>query len=285
MERRRIPHDIEIIVDRNICLRKNESSITDSVNLALDLSKGKVRVIGEKKERTYSTKLVCPKCGLAVNEFNPRDFSYNSAVGACKRCKGLGKILEIVPDKFIVNPELSIAEGAIATMTSTKKHITYSPIGLNNLNKVAQEHGFDIYTPFNKLTKEQQEVILYGTGSKEYHFEWSWETTTGKWSGKGEWTARWRGLIPSTMQAYYRVTAESRKKFLESLMEKTICPDCKGLRLKPESLAVLFKGKNIAELNQMEIERCLEFFNNVQLTREEEKIAKPLLKEIKNRPS
>ncbi len=282
---RYVAHDIDIIVDRNKCERKNEPSILDSVNLALELATGRLKIIGEKDQRIFSTKLVCPTCGLAVNEFNPRDFSHNTAVGACKRCRGIGKISQIVPEKYVAHPELSIADGAIATMTSTKKHITYISLGLRNLNTIAKEHGFDINIPWNKLTKEQQDIMLWGTGGQEYHFEWSWDTQTSNWSGKGEWTARWRGMIPLTSEAYHRVSAESRRKMLESLMDQSTCPDCNGQRLKPESLAVLFKGKNISELNKLEIDKCLEFFDNVKLNEEENIIAKPLLKEIRNRLS
>jgi excinuclease ABC subunit A len=282
---RYVAHDIDIIVDRNKCERKNEPSILDSVNLALELATGRLKIIGEKEQRIFSTKLVCPTCGLAVNEFNPRDFSHNTAVGACKRCRGIGKISQIAPEKYVANPELSIADGAIATMTSTKKHITYISLGIKNLNKIATDHGFDIYTPWNKLTKEQQDIMLWGTGRQEYHFEWSWDGESSKWSGKGEWTARWRGMIPLTSEAYHRVTAESRRKMLENLMDQSTCPDCQGHRLKPESLAVLFKGKNISELNKLEIDKCLEFFTNVKLNEEESIIAKPLLKEIRNRLS
>ncbi|NPD88869.1 MAG: excinuclease ABC subunit UvrA [Asgard group archaeon] len=282
---RYVAHDLEIIVDRNRCERKNEPLILDSVNLALELSKGRIKIIGEKEERVYSTKLVCPECGLAVNEFNPRDFSHNTAVGACKRCKGLGQIAEISPQKFIVNHDLSIADGAIATMTKNKKHITYASIGLKNINVIVQEHGYDINTPIKDLTEDQLDKLLYGTGRQEYHLTWNWDSQAAKWSGKGEWTTRWRGLIPATMEAYYRLTSEHRKQILEELMEQTKCPDCKGMRLKPESLAVLFNGKNISELNRLEIDECLKFFEGVKLTKEEEIIGKPLLKEIKNRLS
>ncbi len=282
---RYVAHDLEIIIDRNKCERKNEPSILDSVNLALELSTGKLKIIGEKNQRIFSTKLVCPTCGIAVNEFNPRDFSHNTAVGACQRCRGIGKISQIVPEKFVAHPELSIAEGAIATMTSTKKHITYVSLGLKNLDRIAKEHGFNLSTPWKDLTKEQQDIMLYGTGKQEYHFQWSWDTETSKWSGKGEWTARWKGMIPLTSEAYHRVSAENRKKMLERLMDQSTCPDCNGYRLKPESLAVLFKGKNIAELNKLEIDKCLEFFNKVDLNEEETIIAKPLLKEIRNRLS
>lgn len=281
---RYVPHDIDVIVDRNKCERKNEPSIVDSISLALDLSGGKLKIIGEKRTRTFSTKLVCSECGLSVSEFNPRDFSYNTPVGACKRCKGLGKIPQIVQAKFI-DPELSIAQGAIATTTSSLKYITYSGVSVKNLNQITKENGFDINTPFKNLTEEQQKIILYGSGNKEYKLKWSWGGDTTTWQGKGEYLTRWKGVIPLTMEGYYRVKSQSRKDMLEKLMESTTCPDCQGKRLKPESLAVLFKGKNMADLNQLSIDKCYKFFSKVKTTSEEEKIAGPLLKEIKNRLS
>jgi len=281
---RYVPHDIEIIVDRNSCDRKNEPSIADSIGLALDLAKGKLKIVGEKRTRTFSTKLVCPECGISVNEFNPRDFSYNTPVGACQLCKGLGKVPQIVPEKFI-DPELSIAKGAIATTTKSLKYITYSGISVKNLNQITKENGFDITTPFKDLTEEQQEIILYGSGKKTYKLKWSWGGDTTTWQGKGEYLTTWKGIIPLTMEGYYRINSQKRKEQLEKLMELSTCPDCKGKRLKPESLAVLFKGKNMAELNQLPIDRCYSFFKKVKITEEEEIIAGPLLKEIKNRLS
>ncbi len=281
---RYVAHDIEIIVDRNKCERRNEPSIRDSITLALELANGKLKIIGEKKERKFSTKLVCPQCGLSVNEFHPRDFSYNTAVGACRRCKGLGRVPQIVPEKFI-NKELSIAEGAVATTTSNKKYITYSGVGMKGIGKIAEEHGYDLNTPIKDLTEEQYNVLLYGSGSREYKLRWEWGSDETTWKGKGEYITTWNGLIPTTMNGYYRVESLTRKADLEKFMELTQCLSCNGARLKTESLAVLFKNKNISELNQLPIDKCLNFFEKVKLTKDENKIAGPLLKEIKSRLS
>ena len=281
---RYVAHDIDIIIDRNICLRKNEPSIRDSITLALEMSKGKLRIKGETEERIFSTKLVCPECGIAVNEFHPRDFSYNTSVGACRMCRGLGKIPQIVPEKF-VNEELSLAEGAIATTTSSLKYITYTGMGMKSIGIIAKENGFDINTPIKDLPEDKREILLYGSGSKEYKLKWEWGGEESSWKGKGEYFTTWKGLIPLTMAAYYRVESLARKEQLSKFMDLTICLDCKGDRLKPESLSVMFKGANIAELNKMSIDKCLEFFKKVKLTEEEQKIAGPLLKEIKNRLS
>ncbi len=281
---RYVAHDIDIIVDRNKCERRNEPSIRDSVNLALELSNGKLRINGEDKARIFSTKLVCPQCGVAINEFNPRDFSYNTPVGACQRCKGIGKNPQIVPEKF-VNKKLSIKQGAIATTTSSGNYITYSGIGMKGINSIINEHGFDTDTPLVDLTEVQLNVLLYGAGNKEYKVQWEWGNEDTTWKGRGEYLTRWKGLIPNTMEAYYRVTSKSRKELLEKFMDLETCPDCKGDRLKPESLSVLFNGKNIAEINQMPIDRCLEFFESVKLENEDKIIAETLVKEIKNRLS
>ena len=281
---RYVAHDIEIIVDRNKCERRNEPSIRDSITLALELANGKLKIISEKKERRFSTKLVCPQCGLSVNEFHPRDFSYNTAVGACRRCKGLGKVPQIVPEKYI-NKELSIAEGAVATTTSNKKYITYSGVGMKGIGKIAEEHGFNLNTPIKDLTEEQYNVLFYGSGSREYKLKWEWGSEDTTWKGKGEYITTWKGLIPATMNGYYRIESPTRKADLEKFMELAQCPSCKGARLKTESLSVLFKNKNISELNQLPIDKCLSFFEKVKLTKDENKIAGPLLKEIKNRLS
>lgn len=281
---RYVAHDIDIIVDRNTCERRNEPSIRESVNLALELSNGKLHIIGEKKARMFSTKLVCPNCGIAINEFNPRDFSYNTPVGACLRCKGIGKIPQIVPEKF-VNKKLSIKQGAIATTTASGNYITYSGIGIKSLNSIIKQHGFDIDTPLEKVTEEQLNILLYGSGDREYKVEWEWGNEESTWKGQGEYLTKWKGLIPNTMEAYYRVTSKPRKEVLEKFMDLETCPDCKGDRLKPESLAVLFNNKNISELNKMSIDKCLKFFNKVKLEGEELIIAGPLVKEIRNRLS
>ncbi len=279
---RYVAHDIDIIVDRNTCERRNEPSIRDSVTLALELSNGKLKVLGESKARIFSTKLVCPTCGIAINEFNPRDFSYNTPVGACQRCKGIGKNPQIVPEKF-VNKKLSIKQGAIATTTSSGNYITYSGIGMKSINSIIKKYGYDTDTPLDRLTEEQLNILLYGAGDKEFKVKWEWGNEDTTWQGQGEYLTRWKGLIPNTMEAYYRVTSKSRKEILEKFMDLETCGDCKGNRLKPESLAVLFHEKNIAELNRMPIDKCLEFFDDVKLEGEEKIIAGPLVKEIRNR--
>ena len=281
---RYVAHDIDIVVDRNKCERRNEPSIRDSINLALELSNGKLKILAEKKARIFSTKLVCPTCGIAVNEFNPRDFSYNTPVGACQRCKGIGKNPQIVPEKF-VNKKLSIKQGAIATTTSSGNYITYSGIGMKSINSIINEYGFDTDTPLNQITEEQLNILLYGAGDREFKVEWEWGNEDTTWQGQGEYLTKWKGLIPNTMEAYYRVTSKSRKEILEKFMDLETCNDCHGNRLKPESLAVLFKGKNIAQLNRMSIDKCLEFFDRVKLEDEEKIIAGPLVKEIRNRLS
>ncbi|MHA1199717.1 MAG: excinuclease ABC subunit UvrA, partial [Candidatus Heimdallarchaeaceae archaeon] len=281
---RYVAHDIDIIIDRNKCERRNEPSIRDSVTLALELSNGKLHIIGEGKARMFSTKLVCPTCGIAINEFNPRDFSYNTPVGACQRCRGLGKNPQIVSEKF-VNKKLSIKQGAIATTTSSGNYITYSGIGMKSINSIIKKHGFDTDTILEDLTEEQLNILLYGAGNEEFKVQWEWGTEDTTWKGQGEYMTKWKGLIPATMEAYYRVKSKPRKELLEKFMDLETCNDCKGNRLKPESLAVLFNGKNIAELNRLSIDKCLKFFDGIKLQNEEKIIAGPLVKEIRNRLS
>ncbi|MHA1401268.1 MAG: excinuclease ABC subunit UvrA [Candidatus Heimdallarchaeaceae archaeon] len=275
-------HTIDIIVDRNICDRRYEPSIRDSVSLCLELSDGKVRIIGEKNDRTFSTKLVCPQCGLAVNEFHPRDFSHNTAVGACARCKGLGKIPQIVPEKLVVNPDKPVLEHAIATQ-SKGGYFLYTGFSKRSIGQILKQLGIDTTIPWKDLPEEHRQILLYGAGDREFKISWKWDSATSTWSGKGEAEVRWKGFIPLTMQGYYRTDSQNTKAKLEKYMQMERCPDCQGHRLKPESLSVLFHGKNIAELNSMSIDECYRFFDNIKLTKEEEKIAKPLLKEIKNR--
>ncbi|MHA1317490.1 MAG: excinuclease ABC subunit UvrA, partial [Candidatus Heimdallarchaeaceae archaeon] len=280
---RYVAHDIEIVVDRNKCLRKNEASIRDSVDLCLDLSDGKVKIIGEKEKKIFSNKLVCPQCGLSVNEFHPRDFSYNSSVGACPRCKGLGKLPQIVPDKLVTNPDNPLLEHAIALQTKSGDHFTYTGLSKNSIAQIAKQLGIDISIPWKDLPEEHKQILMYGTGSKEYTINWKWGARDSVWKARGTSDVKWKGFIPATMEGYYRTSSKSMKERLEQYMELQTCPDCKGLRLKNESLSVLFHGKNIAELNQMSIEECYNFFNSLKLSPEEEKIAKPLLREIISR--
>lgn len=282
---RYVQHTIEIIVDRLVCNEKNENRINESVNQALSLARGKVKILGEKEEKEYSSKLVCINCGISVPTFAPRDFSFNSATGACPTCKGLGKIPQIDPKKFVCNPELSVLDGAIATMTATKKHFTYASLSVNGMRQIAEQLGIDIEKPFKDLPPEHQHMILYGVPDKELTIHWSWQSKSSDTRFSGENKIIWRGLIPATMRGYYRTKSEAMRKKLEKLMTLRTCPDCQGGRIKKESQAVKFRGKSITELNTMSVGECLKFFNSVKLSPEEEKICGGLVKEIRNRLS
>ncbi len=278
-------HTIEIIVDRIICERKNEEAIHQSINLCLELSEGgKIIIEGEEEERSYSTRLVCEECNIAVDEFQPRDFSFNTAVGGCKKCKGLGTFPQVVPEKLVEDPNKSVLDGAIGTQTKSKTYFTYA-LSTNSLKQLAEEWGMDLTLPYKDLPDEHKHILMHGTGNRIYAIEGEWESKDGKSKGKWDSKTRWKGFVEYTMQGYYQTNSQSRRRQLEKWMDIVECPVCLGSRLKRDVLAVKLHDKNIAEIVKLDLASALEFFKNMQLTDEQNKIAKPLLKEIKNRLS
>ncbi|MEO0142679.1 MAG: excinuclease ABC subunit UvrA [candidate division WOR-3 bacterium] len=263
-------HNIEIVVDRIVIKEGVRKRLADSVEMGLKEGEGLLIVIVDsKEERIFSQKLACVNCGISYPEISPRMFSFNSPYGACETCDGLGTKMEIDPKRVIINPNLSILDGAI------------KPYGFPGtwrtaiLKALARKLNFDLDKPFNKLPPEIRETILYG---ENIPIEVEYIRRDG--SGRGVFREEFEGVIPELMRRYRETTSEAVREEIEDYMVITPCPDCKGKRLKPQSLSIKIGGKNIAEITEYSVKNALLFFKNLKLSEKEKIVTKEIIKEI-----
>jgi len=282
-------HTLEVIIDqlripnrslviKNHNLNQGGKQFVQAIEAALDLSNGFIVIKRQdtKEELFFSQHYYCPHCNLNLPEIDLRSFSFNSPYGACPACSGLGIKLEIDPELVIPNPRLTLAQGAIKPWI---KITANQALNYKILEAVASRHGFSLDIPVEKLTPNQIKIVLYGTGDElfevnggQYHFE---------------------GVIPSLEKKYKETDSDYLRKEIENYMRSLTCPICKGKRLKPESLVVTIGGFSIAEVVLIPIENLSQFFDNLlrgkvkgekdKLNSLEEKIARPIIKEILRR--
>jgi excinuclease ABC subunit A len=277
-------HSVEIIIDRPEISRDKEdlARLSESIEKALDLGNGLVAILpidetnGKPQISLYSRLLACPDCGISLPEMEPRNFSFNSPHGACPECTGLGTKLEVDP-KLILNPNLTIAQGAIKPWS----HSGGGTWLLRILGTVAGQHGFDLNTPIKELTKKQLDVVLYGAGDKSYNVNYESERFSG------ELTTEFEGVIPNLERRLQQTDSEYIRKEIESYMRVLPCPSCEGKRLKKEILGVKVGGASIYETSEMNIDQAKNFFTNLEdsntLSARDKKIAYQILKEIRVR--
>jgi excinuclease ABC subunit A len=267
-------HSIEVVVDRIIIKDGIAARLADSLETALKLADGKVLidVIGEE-ELLFSEKHACPYCGFSIGELEPRMFSFNSPYGACPDCDGLGAKLEVDPDLVIPNDELTLREHAIAPWEPQSSQ--YYP---QLLEAVCNHYGIDMNVPVKDLPKEQLDKILYGSGGEKIYFRYQ-----NDFGQIREQYIVFEGVIPNVERRYRETSSDYVREQMEKYMAQQPCPTCKGNRLKKESLAVLVGGKHIGEVTALSVTEALEFFQNLQLSEKEEKIAHLILREIRER--
>ena len=274
-----IKHSIEIVVDRIVIKEGYESRLSDSLENALKLSGGLVdcEVPGDKTY-TFSDSFACPDCGISIPEIEPRSFSFNNPFGACPDCVGLGYKMEFNPDLLIPDKSLSIREGAISCIgwaSSCKPgSFTYAL-----LNALAESYDFSLDTPFMDLSKEVQDMIIYGKGAREVIVKYKSQR------GSGKYPTTFEGLIDNMMRRYNETFSESMTAEYEELMSFTPCKTCNGMRLKKESLAVTIGDKNIYELTNLSIGDLQKYMNGLEFTETQMIIGKQILKEINARIS
>jgi len=234
---------------------------------------GKVR---DKKDILFSQHFACPKCDINLPPIEPRNFSFNSPHGACPECTGLGTRLEIDPKLVIPNPRLTIAEGAVRPWARTSSNQAWY---VRMLENVALENGFSIDVPVERLTKKQLDIVLFGTGDKQYKMEYASDRFDG------DITTGFEGVIPNLMRRYKETESDYIRQEIEKYMRVLLCPLCGGKRLRKEALAVTVVDKNIAEVTAMTIEEVSKFFKQLgnKLSVREKIIARQILKEINAR--
>ena len=273
-------HTIDVVVDRiEVDSEEIRSRIVDSVETALKLGNGLVKIlVDDNTESLFSEHFSCPYCNISLGEIAPRTFSFNSPHGACPVCTGLGVKMEIDPDLVIPNRDLSLSEGAIAVMG-------WSSWRAVELERLGRRYGFSTSTPVKNLKKEHLDLILYGENGKEAITDDSQSLYRDTYGYKYE------GVIPNQQRLYRETESDYRRTYITGFMVATPCPVCHGKRLKPESLAVTIKEKNIIDVTALSATRALEWIQSLEKTGESNKvlsaneqlIALQIIKEISTR--
>jgi excinuclease ABC subunit A len=278
-------HTIEVVVDRLVVKPEVRSRLADSVETTLRLSSGIVTVIAAspgqpERELTFSEAFACVYCGLSFEELAPRLFSFNSPYGACPACSGLGEKIEIDPWKVIPDRSKSIADGAIAPWSRNLgggRYPSMNPYYMQQLERVLRSARVKTTTPVEQLSDDVLDLILYGT-DREQTFAY-----TSRGGKTWEYRASFEGVVNNLARRYGETSSDYVKEEIEKFMSASVCPACKGARLKPEALAVTIGDRNVDELTRMSIEKLEEFFGRLTLTARQDQIAHQIVKEIRAR--
>ena len=252
-------HTIEAVVDSVKLTKREKSRIAESIQTAIELSGGIVVAETKSSELAFSEKLACPKCGVSIEELEPRTFSFNSPYGACDECTGLGVKIRIDPELVLPDKDRSISEGAIKPF--------FGPVDgwiLSQFRPIARRHGIEFNKPVKNFTKRQLNIILYGTPIEE--------------CGQS-----FEGIVNMLERRYRETRSDSMKEWYRKFMSESLCPKCKGARLKPQPLAVKIVGKSIAEVTKMSITDAINYLSTLNLKDREKFIASRILKELNQR--
>ncbi len=269
-----VKHNIFVTVDRIAVKEGSGRRLTDSVEAALKLADGLVVVDNGGKETTYSTKYSCPDCDISIEELEPRLFSFNNPFGACPECGGLGFRNEIDLKKIILDENLGVGNGGLATPSGW--NLGSGDIVRSQFKALTKVLDFSLDTPIKDLPKWKLDAILYGVDERipmDYNSR----------SFKGQFMTRYEGIVNNLMRRYRETTSEGTKLEIERYMVSVPCSTCGGKRLKKEALAVTVGGLNIAELSDMSVNKIDEFFENLQLDNQKTLIAERIVKEIRAR--
>src|SRR6266850_441963 len=262
-------HTIEVVVDRLLIKSGINERLTESVRTALKLTGGAVLVsVVDGEEKLYSERMACVNCGINVPPLEPRSFSFNSAYGACKRCHGLGTVLEVDPAKLI--PDANIPADKLSFMGLADKQ--GSAYLKSALLAVTKHFNADTKLPFANLPKEVCDGFFQGVSGQ-----------IGFRQGLYSYQSPWKGAVRWLRERLNEAPSEKIRAALEELVSPSVCPDCKGRRLRSDSLAVRLGGRGIAEYAALPIEDAVRAFAEIKLNAREEQIAGQILREIKNR--
>jgi excinuclease ABC subunit A len=293
-------HTIEVVVDRLVLRQGIERRLTDSLETALKLADGvaEVQIVprdggpnhdgGLEAERdagedkggpakaetlTFSQHLACPVCGRSYEELAPRNFSFNSPYGACPHCDGLGTRYEVDPELVVPDPDRSIDEGAVAPWAGAR-----SEYFGRLLQGVAETFGIPTSVPWRKLKKQDQKVVLYGSGDRQVHLHYK-----NRYGRTRSYYTNYEGVVPFLQRRHAEAESDAMREQIEGYMREVPCRDCGGARLKPESLAVTVGGSNIFELCDLSIRAAADFVAGLTLSERDHLIADRVLKEVSAR--
>lgn len=270
-------HNIEIVVDRLINKEGIRSRLFDSVEAALRLADGYVIIdTMDGNELLFSEHYSCPVCGFTVPELEPRLFSFNAPFGSCPTCDGLGNKLEVDLDLVIPDRSKTLREGALAP---------WNPISSNYypamLEQAMETFGVDMDTPFEDLTEEEQNLVLYGSGEREFHFHY-----VNDFGGERNIDLPFEGVVNNINRRYHETNSDFTRNVMRGYMNELTCPTCRGYRLNNQALCVRVGGENglnIGQVSDLSVADHLELLNHLELSENEKTIATPIVKEIKDR--
>lgn len=264
-------HSIDIVVDRLIVKENIRSRLFDSVEAALRLADGYMDVDVIKGERiNFSEYYACPICGFTVGKMEPRLFSFNAPFGACPDCDGLGMKLSVDEDLVIPDKDKSLGEGALVPWANSKYYTAM-------LEQACTALKIPLDKPYKKLTKRQKDLILNGSKGKKIKFHLEGDF------GVNDTVQEFEGILNNINRRYHHPMSKFMRDAMGKYMTELTCSTCHGKRLNEKALAVKVNGKDIAEASDLSIAKALEFFNSVKLSEQEEMIAKPILKEVRDR--
>lgn len=264
-------HSIDIVVDRLIVKENIRSRLFDSVEATLRLADGYMDVDVIKGERiNFSEYYACPVCGFTVGEMEPRLFSFNAPFGACPDCDGLGMKLSVDEDLVIPDKDKTLAEGALAPWSNSKYYTAM-------LEQACKALKIPIDKPYKKLTKRQKDLILNGSKGKKIKFHLEGDF------GVNDTVQEFEGILNNISRRYHHPMSKFMRDVMGKYMTELTCSTCHGKRLNEKALAVKVNGKDIAEASDLSISKSLKFFNSVKLSEQEKMIAKPILKEVRDR--
>ncbi len=276
---KRYKHDVSVVVDRLVMRHDLRKRLADSIETAVARAEGMVDVerLGDGDEQgdvtTYSERFACLSCGTSMPELEPRMFSFNSPHGACPRCHGLGSQMEIDPELIVPDPSLSLSEGAILPWSTSASNY-YEQM----TQAIAEKWEVDMDTPWEELDEDVRDTFLHGTDGEKIYVSYR-----NRYGRKRSYMTRFEGIVTNLERRYRETDSDVSREKIEEYMSVRPCPECRGARLRPESLAVKVGGLGIHELTRMSARRAIEWFGELDLTDTERQIARLILREIDER--
>ncbi|MHA6260735.1 excinuclease ABC subunit UvrA [Sporosarcina sp. CAU 1771] len=267
-------HTIEVVIDRIVMKEDIAARLGDSLESALRLAEGNALIdVIDGEEILFSEHHACPLCGFSIGELEPRMFSFNSPFGACQECDGLGTKLEVDPELVIPDWSLSLKKHAIAPWEPTSSQ--YYP---ELLKAVAKHYGISMATPISKLSEEQLDKILNGSGEEKIRFKY-----TNEFGGTRDSDIYFEGVMSNVARRYKETSSDYVRDQMEKYMAQRDCPSCNGYRLKEETLAVKVNNVHIGKVTELSITEADAFFKSLELSEKDQQIAALILREIAER--
>ena len=269
-------HNIEIVVDRLVVRSDIRTRLADSIEIALHQADGIVMILNGEEEMMFSRNYACDDCGISMAELSPRMFSFNNPMGACPKCSGIGLLKRVDPSLVLISDELSVLEGAFS-VSGWRAPDKEGSMANAIFRALAKKYNFSLNTPVKDLNKEVVDIILFGTGSEEIEIE-----HMGK-RGLSKYKTPFEGIVANLQRRYDETDSDWSKMDIEGLMREIPCNECKGKRLRRESLSVTVDGKNIDEVCNLSVTNAKSFFDSIKLEKQQAIIAEEILKEINAR--